>query len=297
MSKRKYGFVAWLLAVILLISLGLTSIYVNHKGGKTEEQTLKVVTSFYPMYVAAMNVVDGMDYVSLENLSEPQTGCLHDYQLTPADMVLLSQADVFIVNGGGIESFLKDVAKSYPDLIIINTTENVPMIEDNAHAWMNLKDYQLQVSNIAEGLAKADTDHAEEYLKNAESYCEKVQALQNEYSGLEQVAGKKVILFHEAYDYIAKEWGLEVSYVLDLDEERQVSAGEAADVVRAIKEEHADVILAEKRYGEEMAESMKREADAKVLYLDTCVRGEYQKNAYLDSMKSNLTLLKEALLP
>lgn len=297
MSKRKYGFVAWLLAVILLISLGLTSIYVNQENNKTEEKTLKVVTSFYPMYVATLNVVDGMENVDLENLSEPQTGCLHDYQLTPADMVLLSQADVFIVNGGGIESFLTDVAESYPDLVIINATDGISMIEDNAHAWMSLEDYQIQVSNIGKGLAKADKDHADEYLDHAGEYCKKVQQLRDDYSDLKQAEGKKVILFHEAYDYIAAEWGLEVSYVLDLDEERQVSAGEAAEVVRAIKEEHADVLLVEKLYGEEMAESMKREAEAKVLYLDTCVRGEYEKNAYLDSMRSNLSLLKEALIP
>ena len=46
-----------------------------------------------------------------------------------------------------------------------------------------------------------------------------------------------------------------------------------------------------------MAENMKREAGAGVVYLDTCVRGDYEKDAYLDAMESNLKLLKEALVP
>ena len=162
---------------------------------------------------------------------------------------------------------------------------------------MNPEDYQIQVSAIAEGLAEVDESHANVYLANADAYCEKVQNLIDEDSDLEQAAGQKVVLFHEAYEYITEEWGLEVAYILDLDEERQVSAGEAAEVVRAIKEEDAKVILAEKRYGEEMAENMKREAGARVVYLDTCVRGDYEKDAYLDAMESNLKLLKEALVP
>ncbi len=288
---------AGLLIAIAVVSLSLTGIYVNQREKGEQEDTFRVVTSFYPMYIASMNIVDGVDNVVLENLSEPQTGCLHDYQLTPADMVLLSQADVFVVNGGGIENFLTEIAARYPNLTIINAGESVEMLEDNAHAWMNPKDYQIQVSAIAEGLAEEDESHANAYLANADAYCEKVQNLINEYSDLEQAAGQKVVLFHEAYEYITEEWGLEVAHILDLDEERQVSAGEAAEVVRAIKEEDAKVILAEKRYGEEMAENMKREAGAKVVYLDTCVRGDYEKDAYLDAMESNLKLLKEALVP
>ena len=210
---------------------------------------------------------------------------------------MLSQADVFVVNGGGIENFLTEIAARYPNLTIINAGESVEMLKDNAHAWMNPEDYQIQVSAIAEGLAEEDESHANAYLANADAYCEKVQNLIDEYSDLEQAAGQKVVLFHEAYEYITEEWGLEVAYILDLDEERQISAGEAAEVVRAIKEEDAKVILAEKRYGEEMAENMKREAGAKVVYLDTCVRGDYEKDAYLDAMESNLKLLKEALVP
>ena len=119
MKKNKYVFVLVMLVAITVVSGLLTNIYVRESGSKQEEQTLTVVTSFYPMYIAALNVIGDTDGVHLQNPSEPQTGCLHDFQLTPEDMKLLSKADVFIINGGGIESFMKDVAKSYPDLTII----------------------------------------------------------------------------------------------------------------------------------------------------------------------------------
>ncbi|MFR5701431.1 MAG: hypothetical protein ACLUD0_05910 [Eubacterium ramulus] len=47
---------------------------------------------FLSMYVAAENVIGDVEGVTLENLSEPQTGCLHDYQLTAADIETVVQS-------------------------------------------------------------------------------------------------------------------------------------------------------------------------------------------------------------
>ena len=105
--KKKYLYTAIMLFAILVAGMGLTGWYVSQTQEQTDGQELTVVTSFYPMYIAAENVIGDADGVRLENLSEPQTGCLHDFQLTPEDMKLLSTADVFIINGGGIESFMK----------------------------------------------------------------------------------------------------------------------------------------------------------------------------------------------
>ena len=84
--KNKYVFVTVLLLVLLLTGAGLTQLYVKEET-KQQDSELTVVTSFYPMYIAAMNVIGDTPGVDLQNLSEPQTGCLHDYQLTPCRCV------------------------------------------------------------------------------------------------------------------------------------------------------------------------------------------------------------------
>ena len=292
--KNKYVFVTVMLVVLLFLGVGLTEIYVNHTEEKETEQ-YTVVTSFYPMYIAALNVVGENDHVRLENLSEPQTGCLHDYQLTPADMQLLSTADAFIINGGGIESFLGEVAEQYPGLTIINASEQVDMIEDNAHAWMNIEDYMTQVKTITEGLSAADPEDAESFSENADAYLNKLSALKEQADEIKTLTeGQDIVIFHEAYEYVAEEFGMQVTYVMDLDEERQVSAGEVADVVRAVKDGGVHVILAEELYGKDMGDTVESETDAKVCYLDTLVRGDYDADSYLNAIQQNITLLKEA---
>ena len=54
-----------------------------------------------------------------------------------------------------------------------------------------------------------------------------------------------MVLFHEAYEYVAHDYGMQVVYVMDLDEERQVSAGEVAEMLTAVRDGQVTAVLAE----------------------------------------------------
>lgn len=315
-------FVAAMLLILMLASVALTNMYVQYGRGQNQSSDQNggtqqgqhgngekdhmeqghrgefyVVTSFYPMYIAAKNVIGDCEGVMLQNLSEPQAGCMHDYQLTTADMRKLSSADAFIVNGGGIESFLADVAGQYPDLTIVNASERIALLDDNAHAWMGITDYMVQVQTIADALATSDAGHAAPYQGNCAKYLEKLEELrQRQQEIVQSCKARNVILFHEAFDYLARDLCLHVSCRMDLDEERQVSAGEVARVLRLIRAHGARVILAEELYGRRMCETVqKEEGDVRVAYLDTCVRGDGDADSYLDAMRENLARIEEAV--
>lgn len=296
--KQKYMFVASMLLVLMAASIALTTIYIGKERSMqpdaSSEHDFHIVTSFYPMYIAAKNIVRDCDGVRLQNLSEPQTGCMHDYQLTTEDMRMLSFADAFVVNGGGIENFLTDIAEQYPELSVIDASTQIKLIEDNAHAWMSISDYMTQVQTISEQLAAVDPVHADAYQKNGKQYLDKLEQLQSSQQAIaEQCSNANVLIFHEAFAYLARDYGLIVSGCMDLDEERQISAGEISDLLGRIREQKADIILAEELYGKQMCEAVKREADVQVIYLDTCVRGEDHADSYLNAMKENLSKMKQ----
>ena len=309
----------------------------SEKNTDEADDMLTVVTSFYPMYIAALNIVDGVEGVRLENLSEPQTGCLHDFQLTPEDMKLLSTADVFVINGGGIESFMSDVAKAYPKLDVVEACEDVALLseddadsdhdhdhdadtesdsdhdhdheadaesdsahdhdhgDENAHAWMSVPRYRTMVQTIASRLAEKDAKHADEYCANAKAYDAKLAVLEEKINSLKSLTnGQNIIIFHEAYAYVADDFSMNACYLLDLDEERSVSAGEIKQVIGAIKDDGVSVILAEELYGKSMGDTVSRETDVHVIYIDPLNRGEYDKDSYLYGMEHNIELIKEA---
>ena len=292
--KNKYLFVLVMLVCIALAGLGLTTVYEKQQESVGTDD-LKIVTSFYPMYIATLNVVGDTDGVQITNLSEPQTGCLHDYQLTPEDMKLLSTADVFVVNGGGIETFLADVAQEYPQLTIIYASEGIELDEGNPHVWMDPALYAQQVHTIAHGLGEVDETHGMVFENNAHSYVNQIEGLIGQMEVMKsETEGVNIISLHEAYGYVANAYGMHIADEMNLDEERQISAGEVADMLHMIEHHDVKILLAEELYGKSMAETIQSEANVKVLYLDPITRGEYEASAYLKAMQENINLIHHA---
>lgn len=314
--RNKYCFVLVMLICISLVCAGFTAAYVAGENDASNDGGITIVTSFYPMYIATLNVVDGVDGIHLENLSEPQTGCLHDFQLTPEDMKLLSKADVFVINGGGIESFMTDVATAYPKLAIVEACEGLELISENgeddevhdehgedghdhgdvnAHAWMSVKLYRKQVANIANYLSQIDPSNAKKYQENAQNYDGELAKLQDkQQKAINFSNNQNTVIFHEAFAYVAEDYGINVCAVMDLDEERQISAGEVAGIISTIEQNSVSYILAEETYGADMGRVIEAETDATVVYIDPLNRGDYDKDSYLNGMDANIDKLAEA---
>ena len=166
---------------------------------------------------------------------------------------------------------------------------------DNAHEWMSVSHYRSQVEKIKDALCEAFPAYQKVFQENAKAYDDKLSALQAQQEKIEKAAsGTKIITFHEAYEYVAEDYGLDICYTMDLDEERQISAGEVADVLKEINENDVKIILAEELYGSKLAETIQKEADVNVYYLDTLVRGDYDKESYIKGMQENINILKAA---
>lgn len=100
---------------------------------KKDEETKIIVTSFYPVYIITENLAKGLDKVQVVNLTENQTGCLHDYQLTTKDMLMLENADVLIINGGNMELFMEGAAAGLPELPIIDSCSGMDFLMGEGH--------------------------------------------------------------------------------------------------------------------------------------------------------------------
>ncbi len=267
---------------------------------QAEEPRFRVVTSFYPMYIMALNITDGIEGVQVDNMAGQQAGCLHDYQLQSKDMKNLEQADVFVINGAGMESFLEKVTDQLPDLAVVNAGEGIPLLEEdgeeNPHLWVSITNCIQQVKNISEGLAQADDQNAERYRENAQDYVAKLTLLRAKmHSELDDLPNRDIITFHEAFPYFAQEFDLDIVRVVNREPDSQPNAKELAETIRMIKESGVKAVFAEPQYPQSVADIVAAESGAKVYVLDPAVTGEDNRDAYLDAMEQNLEVLKEAL--
>lgn len=270
-------------------------------GGK--DGSFRIVTSFYPMYVATINITQGVEGVTVTNMTKPQTGCLHDYQLMTEDMKTLEKANAFVINGAGMESFLDKVTGQQKNLKIIDASKGIELLKDgdeeNPHVWLSVTDAIAQVRNIAEQLKAADPKHAEAYEKNAEAYIKKLEALKTEmHNALDNVPNKDIVTFHEAFPYFAKEFGLNIISVVEREPGTEPTPAELQETIEQVRKLPVKVLFTEPQYSPSAAETISRETGAKIYTLDPIVTGEANDqaiNAYIDTMKKNMETLKTAL--
>ena len=291
---------------ILLLVLSVAFVGCGGADKAAEKKTaepFRIVTSFYPMYVATINITDGVDGVEVYNMTKPQTGCLHDYQLMTEDMKTLEKADAFVINGAGMEDFMDKVTEQQKKLKVIDASRGIELIHDeegdNPHVWLSVTDAIAQVRNIADQLKEADPAHADAYEKNAAAYIEKLTALKTEmHAALDNVPHKDIVTFHEAFPYFAKEFNLNIIGVVEREPGTEPTPTELQETIEQVNALPTKVLFTEPQYSPAAAETIARETGAKIYTLDPIVTGEatpQAKNAYIDTMKANMKVLKEAL--
>lgn len=298
-NSRKIIFIVIILLILAYI-VGI--IYINNnKKEKRSDNKLNIIASFYPTYIATLNIADGVDDVNLTSLTQPTAGCLHDYQLSPVQLASIENADVFVINGASMESFLDKVIKSYPNLKIVTASDNIELLKDknggeNPHVWVSISKYIEQVENIKNGLVKIDSKNAEKYSQNAEKYIAKLESLDQKMKDeLKDITKKDIVTFHEAFPYFAQEFGLNIVSVIEREPGTEPSPDELVDTIKQVKNSNVKVLFAEPQYSQNSAEVIAKETGAKVYTLDPAVTGEPDKDSYINIMNKNLQVLKEAL--
>lgn len=291
-----------ILSVILSLTLMSCSKTSVNTGPDKSDETL-IVTSFYPMYIFTSNIANNVEGVKVVNMTEPQTGCLHDYQLVPSDMKVLEKADIFVINGAEMESFLDKVTSQLSTLTIIEAAAGMDLLEDehgeaNPHVWVSISGAIQEVKNITEGLVKADLANEAAYRKNSEEYIERLENLkQSMHEALNDIRTRDIVTFHEAFPYFASEFNLNIITVIEREPGSEPSAGELAATINAIKDAQAKVLFREPQYPAKAAESIAAQTGGKLYILDPVVTGpkEAPLDSYEKTMEENLNVLIEAL--
>ncbi|MBP8081607.1 MAG: zinc ABC transporter substrate-binding protein [Spirochaetes bacterium] len=281
--------------ILLPVLLVIFTFSACSKNSNESKAKFTVITSFYPVYIIAKNVANTADGVEVINMTPPITGCLHDYSVTAGDMKLIEKADLFLMNGAGMENFSEEISSRYPELKVKAIDKDVEMLEENPHIWLSLDNMVKMISNCEALLSEADSSNSALYKKNTENYISEIKSLQKEmHSALVKYKGKKIVTFHEAFPYFAKEFSFEIASVIEREPGSEPSAKELAETIKIIKQSKVKAIFAEPQYPKSAAETIAKETGAKLFVLDPAVTGSDDTKAYINIMKQNLSVLKKA---
>jgi zinc/manganese transport system substrate-binding protein len=279
-------------------------------------EKLNIVTSFLPVQSHTLAIAG--DHANVKQLLAKDTGP-HDFQLTPADVKKLSDADLLIINGAGIEEWLGELIKKSgnKNLVVVDTSNGINLVESpeeieighshsrahdhdhgdgaNPHIWLDPVIAKKQAANIVAALQKADPANASAYAQNGKVYEAKLSALDSDYrSTLAPLPNKNLVTFHDAFPYLAARYKLNYVGAISEFPEKDPTPKQLAALVDKIRSLKVGVLFAENGYAPGLLKKIAGETGAKVSELDTLEVGQGTATAYLDRMGANLESLRKA---
>jgi zinc transport system substrate-binding protein len=234
----------------------------------------RVVVSFPPLYSFTKNVAgDDAPVLCLLTTHGP-----HDYPYDPKDLLPLRSADLFLVNGLGLDEDFSEKLKTNcgnSKLKMVELAEEgikevdpsrlrkpeegeQPGHDDghhhhgeyDPHVWLGLPEAVLMVKQIAKELAEIDPPHAAGYEKRAADYIKKLEQLQAD--GKKALAGPKeerrLVTTHDALGYFARCFDLEIVGYIQPRAGAGIDSRDLAKLADLCKEKKVRVLCTEPQF-------------------------------------------------
>ena len=207
----------------------------------------------------------------------------HTFEPTPSLMVKLSKADVYFMNGAGLEFWMDQLLKANGDLKVVDCSLGVELLQEggketNPHIWLSLRNAAIQVENICSGLSDLDPDSRDYYFQNRDDYLRKLHSLDVQLNGSFANVSTPVFIVHPpAWSYFARDYRLE--QIPLLVEEKEPGPRYLSQVIDLAKKSNITTVFVEPQYSPKAAEVIAREMSARLIVLDPLAPD------YLESMR------------
>jgi zinc transport system substrate-binding protein len=154
----------------------------------------------------------GGDRIAVQSLVAPGESP-HTYDPTPRELTELAGATLLLRTGVPLENLLVPrLQRSFPDLEIVDLRQGLDLLrtgETDPHIWLSPRLLEKQVATIADALARLDPAGTSLYTRNRDSLVAELADLDRELTAmLAPVRGRELIVFHPAFGYFARDYGL-----------------------------------------------------------------------------------------
>ncbi|WP_227870632.1 metal ABC transporter solute-binding protein, Zn/Mn family [Orrella marina] len=294
----------------------------------TRPDPLKVVASF--SILADMVEQVGGSQVQVHSLVGRDADA-HVFNPTPKDTRELAQADLVVINGLGFEGWLERLVKASgfkgPVVVASEGIEALDGEEDHdrdhhehhghhndhdnrhlhdhgpidPHAWQSLRNAKVYVANIRDALIEARPQAREELTARAASYIVEIEALDQQLTAALAVIPenkRKALISHDAFGYLAHDYGIEFLPVQGWSTGREASASDVASLIRQVRDGKVQAYFIENMSDARVLQRIADETGARSggsLYSDALSAKGTEADTYLKMYQVNGRRLIEAL--
>ena len=275
---------------------------------ESENKLLVVSTS---TIIADMTEKIGGDEIEHQGIIKPGADP-HIYEPVPTDSVAFEKADLIIYNGynlepaliklmnaAGIKAQKLAVGEKVKPLQNLGKGELVP----DPHVWGDAENGIVMVKGIRDALIELSPEDKEVFMENAAKLVEELGQVDiwiMEQIGTIPEGQRRLVTTHDAFEYYAKAYGLEMTGTLiGMSTEEQPSAQTLKNLVEEIKKTGVPAIFAETTINPKLITTVAEEAGVKLapreLYSDSIGAPGSEGDSYTKMLVSNTQTIVEAL--
>jgi zinc/manganese transport system substrate-binding protein len=280
-------------------------------------ETLKIA-SFSPILTEIVKEIGG-SHVNVAGLVKPGQDP-HEYQPTPSDLKQGADANLVLLSGKHLEHYLDKVReatggrvesiavgdalptlemKAMPDEPQAKATADQNGMIDDPHWWNSVTNVEKATAIVRDALVKLDPADREDYVKNATAYLAKLDRLNKWVK--RKVAElprdkRKLVTSHDAFRYLAKDYGFEVFAVEGVSTETEPSNRHVAELIDDVKRQQVKAIFLESTLNPKVSREITRETGAKIggsLYADGL--GDGEGGTYEGMVRHNISTIVDSL--
>jgi ABC-type Zn uptake system ZnuABC Zn-binding protein ZnuA len=281
-----------------LIVVALALLMLGFVEPRAAAQRKPVIVSFLPLLESAQRIAEGKLEVGT---LLPVGASPHTFEPTPRDVITVRDAGLLLLSGYGVDGWLERLWRvagqgarlvklaERADFVRIGTPPAV-----DGHVWLDVSVMASMALEIGEAYAAFDPDNAASYRRAANLERSRLLALHGELRRvLEPIRGAGLVVFHNAWNYFARAYGLRVLAIVRVQADREPSVKEMAELVTLMRRENVKAIFVEPQLPERAARAIAADVGAKVYTLDP--EGSALAKDYTSMMRFNAKVLLEAL--
>lgn len=297
----------FILIAVLILVFTLTGCQIQNNIKGAEKEKLAVVTTIFPQYDFARQIAGDLADVSL--LLPPGVES-HAYEPSPADIIKIQNADIFIYTGKEMEAWAQRIVDSIDKskTLIVDVSRDLTLAkpnedkENDPHIWTDPIMAKSIVDNINAAFCSADAANIAIYEENALNYKSKLDKLDADIKNVVNGSSHKKLVFggRFALFHFTNRYNLFYDATFEsCGSEAEPSAKTILRLINEIKTENLPVIYYEELSEPKVALSISEQTGAKPLLFHSChnvTKSEFlQGITYLELMERNVAALKEGL--
>lgn len=291
---------------LLLVTLILAGCSAGAGDAARDDDRISVVAS--TALVADWVTAVGGERVGVRTLVGAGSDA-HTWQPEPSDVIAISEADLVVLSGGGLEAGFAGVVAENADGVVVELAPALeafaPGLRDDEgeiegeegrdpHFWLDAELAAGAIERLREALIALDAAQAAGYRERTAAYLSELRLVDAEV-GVRLAAlpaeRRVLVTFHDAYGYFARRYGLTILGFVVEGPEEEPSAGDIARLVAAMESAGASLIFREPQFSARVVERVAADAGASVRPIYSQLSGEV--DSYLALLRANAAVIAE----